>query len=170
MSPRRAVPQKASCGVPAPGKQLILGARANKPALLPSMGPEKGALWGTARRSATPKTHSQHGIPALGPSDGPTKRTPVYQVLHMRARALKNGGNDAIVYVKGNLRCILRTGGDLEVQGDVSGRLAWVPSAIWVAPVHAQSVRLHLAAAGAKAARWLKRLPSPGLSARIISG
>ena len=94
----------------------------------------------------------------------------MYQVLHVRARAVKNGGNDAIVYVKGHLRCVLRIGGDRTVQGDGTGRPAWVSSAIRVAPVHAQSVRSHLAASAAKAARWLKRLLSLGLSARIISG
>ena len=94
----------------------------------------------------------------------------MYQVLRARARALKNGGNDAIVYAKRHLRCVLRTGGDRAVQGDVPVRPAWVLGAIWVAPVHAQSVRSHLAASAAKAARWLKRLLSPGLSARIISG
>ena len=94
----------------------------------------------------------------------------MYQVLHARARALKNGGNDAIVYVQGHLRCVLRTGGDRTVQGDAPARPAWVLGAIRVAPVHAQSVRLHMEASAAKAARWLKRLLSPGLSARIISG
>ena len=94
----------------------------------------------------------------------------MYQVLHARARALKNGGNDAIVYVQGHLRCVLRTGGDRTAQGDVSGRPAWVPSAIRVPPVCAQSTKSHLAASAAKGARRLKRLLSRGLDARIISG
>ena len=89
----------------------------------------------------------------------------MYQVLHVRARAVKNGGNDAIVYVKGHLRCVLRIGGDRTVQGDGTGRPAWVPIAIRVAPVHAQCVRSHLAAFAANAARWLKRLLSRDLSA-----
>lgn len=50
----------------------------------------------------------------------------MYQVLCTRARALKNGGNDAIVYAKRHLRCVLRTGGDRAAQGDVPVRLAWV--------------------------------------------
>ena len=89
----------------------------------------------------------------------------MYQVLHARARAVKNEGNDAILYAKRRLRCALRTGGARVVQGDVPDRPAWVPSAIRVAPVHAQCVRSHLAASAANAARWLKRLLSRGLSA-----
>ena len=43
---RRAVPQKVPFGLPAPEKPVILGARAKKPNMLPSTGPEKRCLVG----------------------------------------------------------------------------------------------------------------------------
>ena len=62
----------------------------------------------------------------------------MYQVLRARA-ALKNGGNDAIVYAKRHLWCVFSTGGDHAAQGDAPARPAWVLGAIRVAPAHAQS-------------------------------
>ena len=86
----------------------------------------------------------------------------MYQVLHVRARAVKTEGNDAILYAKRHLRCVLRTGGDRTVQGDVSDRPAWVPSAIRCAPVHVQSTRSHQEASAAKACSMVETASEPG--------
>ena len=94
----------------------------------------------------------------------PNKKEPHTPGICAHTRALKNEGNDAIVYAQGHLRCVLRTGGDRTVQGDVSGRPAWVPSAIRVPPVHAQSTRSHLAASAAKACFMAETASEPGSS------